>query len=248
MDSTVIIVILIGFSVLSYLYASVGHGGASGYIALLILLGFSPQEIKVPVLILNILVASVSAIQFTVKGYFQWKTFLRLIILSVPLAYLGSKFGIQEKWLSLLLMLFLWYSAWVLWRGEAYWKFPVQSTGGLMFIGGMLGWLSGMLGIGGGILLTPILMASKWGNSKEVSAQSAWFIVVNSLGGLAAISIPEIQQQIQPFWMIFPLILIFGYLGARWGSLKGNEMQLKKIMALVLALASLKLLFQTIGF
>jgi len=68
------------------------------------------------------------------------------------------------------------------------------------------------------------------------------------LGGLAAISIPEIQQQIQPFWMTFPLILIFGYLGARWGSLKGNEMQLKKIMALVLALASLKLLFQTIGF
>jgi uncharacterized membrane protein YfcA len=247
MDSSLILTIILGFSALAFLYASVGHGGASGYIALFILLGFTPLEIKIPVLILNALVASISAIQFTRLGFFKLKPFLSLILLSVPMAYLGSRIGIKESWLNVILMLFLWYSAWVLWKGKTDWRFPVGQKWGLILIGGGLGWLSGMLGIGGGILLTPILMASKWGNSKEVSAQSSWFIVVNSLGGLAATSLPEIQNQTQAFWMIFPIVLVCGFLGARWGSLKSKEHQLKRIMSIVLALASLKLLFQTIG-
>jgi len=247
MDSSLLTAIILGFSAMAFLYASVGHGGASGYLALFILLGFAPSEVKIPVLLLNVLVATLSAIQFTRRGFFKWKSFLYLIILSVPMAFLGSKFGVSEFWLNLLLLFFLWYSAWVVWKGSSAWRLPVQQKWGLILIGGILGWISGMLGIGGGILLTPILIASNWGNSKEVSAQSAWFIVVNSLGGLAALPFSEIQLQASKFWMVFPLVMFMGFVGAFWGSGKGNETQLRRIMSIVLFLASLKLLFQTIG-
>ena len=232
------------FGIIAFLYAAVGHGGASGYIGLMILFGFTPDEFKVPALIMNILVATMSGVQFYLKKQFQWKRFWPLALVSIPFAYYGSKFPLKETWIDLSLVVFLWFAAFTLFKpikqnnnDKVPWPFGV-----LLLISGVIGWLSGMIGIGGGIILTPFLVWAHWGNAKHVAALSAWFIVVNSVAGLLAVPVVEICNTIH--WLSYGLILIvfMGFLGAWWGTKKGNEKQLRQLMGMVLLLASVKLI------
>lgn len=230
--------------VVAFLYASVGHGGASGYLALMAIFSFSPEVMKPTALLLNLFVSSVSFIQFYRGGHFKWNIFLPLAILSVPMAYLGGLItidgNIYKKILGLLLIIpvvrFLFFANI---RVEEIKK---SNTVLSVIIGAVIGFLSGLIGIGGGIILSPILLLLKWTDQKQTAAISAAFIFVNSLSGLAG----QLKKGIHFSGDMFTYVAIAfaaGVCGAYFGSLKFRQNILKNTLGLVLALAAFKLLF-----
>ena len=167
--------------VVAFLYASVGHGGASGYLALMAIFGMAPDVMKPTALMLNLFVSLTAFIQYYRGGHFKWNIFWPLALLSIPAAYLGGLVSIDasvyKKLLGLLLLLpvvrFLFFR-----NTDVSQLKPVKpwlSAG----MGASIGWLSGLIGIGGGIILSPILLLLKWTDQKQTAAISALFIFVN---------------------------------------------------------------------
>lgn len=226
------------------LYASVGHGGASGYLALMALFSFAPEVMKPTALLLNLFVSLTSFIQFYRGSHFRWKIFLPLAIASIPLAFLGGMIvidaGIYKKILGLLLLIpiirFLFFS-----NSEVPETRPSNTTLSLI-IGAGIGFLSGLIGIGGGIILSPILLLLKWTDQKQTAAISALFIFVNSVAGLAGQLTKGIQFSTDMYGYVV-IAFAGGLLGAWLGALRFKQTILKNILALVLLLASWKLLF-----
>lgn len=230
--------------VVAFLYASVGHGGASGYLALMALFGIAPDVMKPTALMLNLFVSLTAFIQYYRGGHFKWQIFWPLALLSVPMAFLGGLISIDahvyKKLLGVLLLLpiirFLFFR-----NIEVHELKPVKpwlSAG----MGAGIGWLSGLIGIGGGIILSPILLLLKWTNQKQTAAISAIFIFVNSLAGLLG----QMKKGVSftPEMTIYVAIAFTGGLaGAYLGALKFNQNILKYSLAAVLAVASYKLIF-----
>jgi uncharacterized protein len=228
----------------AFLYASVGHGGASGYLALMALFSITPEVMKPTALLLNLFVSLTSFIQFYRGGHFKWKIFLPLAIASVPFAFIGGLItidaSIYKKLLGFLLLIpiirFLFFP-----------NIPVnelkKSNNILsLVIGGAIGFLSGLIGIGGGIILSPILLLLKWTDQKQTAAISALFIFVNSLSGL----IGQLTKGIHfspDMYAYVGIAFTGGLCGAYFGSLKFNQNILKYVLAIVLMLAAYKLLF-----
>jgi uncharacterized membrane protein YfcA len=228
----------------AFLYASVGHGGASGYLALMAIFAVAPEVMKPTALLLNLFVSFIAFIQFYRGGHFNTKIFLPLAAASVPLAFLGGLVEVNaliyKKILGILLLIpvtrFLFFSN--LQVNEKRQSNIVLS----LFIGASIGFLSGLIGIGGGIILSPVLLLLKWADQKQAAALSAAFIFVNSLAGLAG----QFSRGIQfsPGMYAFVGIAIAGGLLGSWlGALKFRQVILKNILALVLMLAAYKLLF-----
>ncbi|MGI9192038.1 MAG: sulfite exporter TauE/SafE family protein [Chitinophagaceae bacterium] len=230
------------FALAAFLYASVGHGGASAYLALMSFYGMAPAEAKPLVLLMNIVVSLIALLSFYRKNHFDLSLFLYLAVPAVPMAYLGSRMPLSDAVYRLLLGLLLIASAIKLFLDVK----PAQTIkpyhrGALVVIGIGLGWVSGMLGVGGGILLSPLLMFLAWAPAKTISGISAAFILVNSMSGLLALSFNfQTLQSIQFTWL--GLVPIFGFLGAQWGVERVNYLWIKRLLALVLLLASLKLI------
>jgi uncharacterized membrane protein YfcA len=226
-------------------YSSVGHGGASGYIAVLTILGVSTALVKPSALLLNIFVAGIAFYQYYRKGYFRWRLFYPFAVLSVPMAYLGSFVVLDETWYKRILGICLVLATAriigvfnpkkeVLIR-----KMPVPMG---IVIGAALGFVSGMIGIGGGIILSPVIVLFGWGSLKETSAVSALFIVVNSIAGILGL----LKQKIiwSPQILLWLLVAIAGgFIGSYVGSYKSSNTTLKNILAAVLFVASIKLIF-----
>ena len=242
MDS-IIVFYLILFLV-AFLYASVGHGGASGYLALMAIYGIAPEVMKPTALLLNLFVSLTSFVQFYRGGHFKWKLFVPLAVASVPLAFLGGLItidaSIYKKVLGLLLLIpivrFLFFPN--IPANELKKSNNILS----LIIGGTIGFLSGMIGIGGGIILSPILLLLKWTDQKQTAAISALFIFVNSLSGLAGQLTKGIH--FSPDMLAYVAIAFTGGIcGAWFGSLKFNQNILKYVLAVVLMLAAYKLLF-----
>ena len=232
--------------VVAFLYASVGHGGASGYLALMAIYSVSPAEMKPTALLLNLFVSLTSFIQFYRGGHFKWKTFLPFALASIPLAFIGGRIALDDniykKILGILLLFpiarFLFFpNADVREMKES--KFVPS-----LFIGGAIGLLSGMIGIGGGILLSPVLLLLKWTNQKQTAAISAVFIFVNSAAGLLGQFMSGNGVSFNANMYAYVGIAFAGGLcGAYFGSLKFNQTILKYVLAGVLMLAVYKLLF-----
>lgn len=227
----------------AFLYASVGHGGASGYLALMAIFSIAPDVMKPTALLLNLFVSLTSFIQFYRGGYFKWNVFWPFALLSVPMAYFGGKVGIDadvyKKILGLLLLIpvarFLFFS-------NIQVDEPKKVNAGLaVVIGAVIGFLSGLIGIGGGIILSPILLMLKWANMKQAAAISALFIFVNSLSGLAGQLTKGIQFTTD---MYLYVVIAFagGLAGAYFGSVKLKQNMLKYMLAMVLLIAAVKLL------
>lgn len=230
--------------VVAFLYSSVGHGGASGYIAVLALFGTASLQIKTSSLILNILVSSIAFFQYYKAGYFRWNLFLPFALASVPLAYIGAQIVLTDSvYKKILAVCLLFPIARLMWNnGVREQESQTPNIYISLIIGAAIGLLSGMLGIGGGIILSPILLILHWANMKETAAVSALFILVNSLAGFASI----IQKGNPIESSIFPLILLAvagGIVGAYAGSKKLKLGLLKNILSLVLVIAVLKLFF-----
>lgn len=225
------------------LYASVGHAGASGYLAAMALFGVAPEAMKPAALVLNILVAAIASWKFCRAGAFSWHSFWPVALASVPLAYLGGQLSLPGHWYKPLVGAVLLYAAWRFSRGN---DFSARATAPppyamAMVAGAGMGFLSGLTGVGGGIFLSPLFLFFGWGKIREVSGVAAVFILVNSVAGLAGAMTKGITLPPHlPYWAI--AALAGGYLGAELGSkrLPGSKMQ--KLLALVLLIAGLKMI------
>ncbi len=225
------------------IYASAGHGGASGYIVTMTLLGVAPAVIKPTALLLNLFVSSVAFIQFYRAGHFRWNTFWPFAITSVPLAFLGARLPLSDQLYRQLLagclLLLVVRLIWSARNDDADTK-PIPLAGGLL-TGGIIGLLSGMLGIGGGIILSPLMLFFRWATTRQTAATSALFIFVNSLSGLVSLLAKGYTPDPQQYaWIAaaFAGGLVGGYLGSRRYSIP----TLRYVLAASVAIACLKLL------
>lgn len=230
--------------VIAFLYASVGHGGASGYLALMAIFSVAPDVMKPTALLLNLFVSSVSFVQFYRGGHFKWKIFLPLALASVPMAFLGGLVTVDgtiyKKILGLLLIIpiirFLFFANI---KVEEIKKSGITLS---ILIGAAIGFLSGLIGIGGGIILSPVLLLLKWTDQKQTAAISAAFIFVNSVSGLGGQLTKGIHFSTDMYAYV-AIAFVAGLCGAYFGSLKFKQTILKNTLALVLMLAAYKLLF-----
>lgn len=239
-----IYIFLLILPVVSFLYASVGHGGASGYLALMVLFSFAPETMKPTALLLNLFVAGISFYYYYKEGFFNKKLFLPFAISSIPFAFLGGTIeidaSIYKKILAVLLVFAILKMLKVFGKESDSIK-HIKLWQGLV-VGGIIGFFSGLIGIGGGIILTPVILLLHWGKMKEAAAVSALFIWVNSASGLIGQLSTGIRLNIDSFILV-GVAMVGGILGGYFGSKKFNNQKLRYILALVLAMASFKLFF-----
>lgn len=230
--------------IVSFLYASVGHGGASGYLALMALFSFTPESMKPTALILNLFVAAISFYYYYRAGHFNKKLFLAFALASVPLAYVGGTIevdaSIYKKVLAVLLIFAILKMLNVFGK-ESYETKSIKIWQGLI-VGGIIGFFSGLIGIGGGIILTPIILLLHWGKMKEAAAVSALFIWVNSAAGLFGQLSSGVHIEKASFILV-GIAVVGGILGGYYGSKKINNQKLRYILAFVLIIACGKLFF-----
>ncbi len=229
--------------VLAFLYASVGHGGASGYISLGAIYGIAPPYMKSSALILNLFVAAIAFIQYYRAGHFRWSLFWPFALASVPMSFWGATLPITDSLYKKLLAIALIIAIGRL-LVQATDKTEIKQNPLIisLLIGCTIGLLSGMLGIGGGIILSPVIMFMGWGRMKETAAVSALFIFVNSLSGLAGLYTKGIELNTQLVSWIAAAI-VGGLIGAYQGSFKFNLPTLRYLLAVVLLIACYKLFF-----
>jgi uncharacterized protein len=243
LDTTHLILLLAGITIVAFLYSSVGHAGASGYIAVMTLCGLSATFIRPTALVLNILVATIGSFQFWRAGYFSWRLFWPFATLSVPAAYLGGYLPVPADFLKILIGAVLLFSAVRLFFREGD---PADVGPPRVSIaigtGAGIGFLSGLTGTGGGIFLTPLLLFCRWASIRGAAAVSALFILVNSIAGLAGYI--SSGQPIPNFaWILALAAVIAGTLGSHLGSRLFPVRTISVILATVLVLAGCKLIF-----
>lgn len=227
----------------AFLYSSVGHGGASGYLALMALFGIAPESMRSTSLALNVFVAGIAFFSFYRAGHFHIKLILPFVITSVPCAFLGALVKINPSAYKIILGIFLLFAVGrLLFAPKAI---TGESSGPPLWIalltGGILGFFSGMIGIGGGIILSPLLILLHWAGMKETAAASAFFILLNSISGLAALNINGLHFENQMILWV-AMGILGGLAGSYSGSFKIRPVLLRYPLALVLLVASIKLL------
>jgi hypothetical protein len=244
MSLSVLILLLICILIVAILYSSVGHGGASGYIAVLALFGVIPASFKPTALVLNILVSSIATFSFARAGHFSWRLFWPFAAASIPCSFIGGYLALPLHLYKPLVGVILLFSAGrLLFHTEHADKETRQPPAPVaLCCGALLGLLSGLTGVGGGIFLSPLLLLMKWGRAREVSAVAALFILVNSIAGL--LGHLSSLQAIPHFAPLLALAaLIGGSIGAFFGSRRLPVAAVVRSLALVLSIAGFKLLF-----
>ena len=245
MDPAILGLLACGMLLASFVYASVGHGGASAYLAAMALAGLAPAEIRPIALALNILVSSLAAWKFWRAGHFRWRLFWPFAAVSIPFAYLGGAITLPGNVYKIVVGVVLLYAAWQLWRsgrvGEE--MRPVREPPIVLAIaiGAVLGLLSGLTGVGGGIFLSPLLLMLGWAGTKQTSAVAAPFILVNSIAGLAAGLISGAASLPAMTWILGGVVLVGGWLGAEHGSRRFTNPVVRRVLAVVLAVAGAKM-------
>lgn len=226
------------------LYSSVGHAGGSGYLAAMALFAVAPDQMKPAALVLNILVAAIATTRFTLAKAFDLKLFLPLVLASAPLAFVGGAWSLPGQWYKVLVALALVAAAIRLSMPARSEESPVKEaplwqTVGL---GALIGLLSGLTGVGGGIYLTPVILFAGWARPREASGVSAAFILVNSITGLAGRwqSAPVLPPQLG-YWAV--AAVGGGLLGSHLGVKTLGAAGLKRALSAVLVVAALKLVF-----
>ncbi|MCX7041201.1 MAG: sulfite exporter TauE/SafE family protein [Gammaproteobacteria bacterium] len=239
-ENLALLVLAIGL--VAFLYSSVGHAGASGYIAVMTLASLAPAVIKPSALVLNILVASIGSWQFYRAGHFRWNLFWPFALLSIPLAFLGGYLDLPTHLFKLLVGIVLLLSAlYFFWRPDNDEIDEAPSLPIAIASGGVLGFFAGLTGTGGGIFLTPLLLVMRWARTKQAAATSALFILVNSIAGLAgnASSVGSIPCLV---WPLAIAAVVGGSAGSYFGSRRYPAATIKRLLAAVLVIAGLKLL------
>ncbi len=245
---TVEIVIVLTIFVVAVLYSSVGHGGASGYLAVMALFAIAPETTKPTALILNLFVALIAFVQFYRAGNFDRKIFLPFAMASIPFAFVGGMIHLPTAVYKVILGVALMLAAIRLainLKSESEIKPPQIWI--CLLIGAGLGFVSGLIGIGGGIFLTPILLLTNWSETKKAAGVSALFIWVNSFSGLLGNWLLGKDSQISNLptivWFWIGTAIVGGLIGATLGSYHLNSLILRRVLAFGLMVAGAKLIF-----
>src|SRR5947207_1146724 len=243
MDNTQLVFLCLAIALVAFLYSSVGHAGASGYIATMTLFSLAPAVIRPTSLVLNILVAVIGSFQFWRAGYFSWKLFWPFALLSIPAAYAGGYLQPSAGVLRILIGVVLLFSAarLIFRRNDPPETSPPEKPIAVG-VGAGLGFLSGLTGTGGGIFLTPLLLFCKWAHIRQAAAVSALFILVNSIGGLigyftAVRSIPTLGL------VLAAPAIIGGTIGSYFGRRRFSSRRTSIRLAIMLTCAGSKLIF-----
>jgi hypothetical protein len=209
------------------------------------LAGIAPAEMRPIALALNILVSSLGTWKFARAGYFRWRLLWPFAVVSIPMAYVGGAITLPGQAYKILVGVVLFYAAVQLWRsgrsGEEMREVREPPLGWAMLIGAAMGLLAGLTGVGGGIFLSPLLLMLGWAGTKQTSAVAAPFILVNSLAGLAAIFAAKGAALPSYVWLLAAAVLIGGWLGAEYGSRRFANPVVRRVLAVVLALAGAKM-------
>lgn len=245
MDPLLVSLLALAMLVAAFGYASVGHGGASAYIAVMALAGIAPQEMRPIALVLNVLVSSLGTWKFARAGHFRWSLFWPFAVVSIPMAYLGGALVLPGQAYKAVVGAVLLYAAWQLWRsgkqGEEMRSLRPPPLAAAMGIGAVMGLLAGLTGVGGGIFLSPLLLMLGWAGTKQTSAISAPFILVNSLAGLAAHVVAKGTDLPAYVPVLATAVLLGGWFGAEYGAKRFANPLVRRVLAVVLALAGGKM-------
>jgi len=237
-------IFLLILPVVSFLYASIGHGGASGYLALMAIFSVTPELMKPTALLLNLFVAAIAFYYYYKEGYFNKKLFISFAVASIPMSIIGGYIEVDttiyKKILAVLLLFAILKMLNIFGKESAIIR-DIKLWQGIV-VGGIIGFFSGLIGIGGGIILSPIILLFHWGKMKEAAAVSALFIWVNSAGGLIGQLSSGVNLNIQSFGLV-AIALIGGVFGAYYGSKKLNNQNLRYLLASVMAIACFKLFY-----
>lgn len=241
-------IILLFFTV-AILYSSVGFGGGSSYLAILALTGIAFTQIRATALLCNIVVVSGNVFLFYRNKNIDFKKIIPLIVWSIPLAYLGGYLKISQQIFFVLLGLTLLFASISMWLSNKIVKSELTTRNKSNFknsvFGGLIGFISGMVGIGGGIFLAPLLHLTNWDTPKKIAATASVFILVNSVVGLfGQFSNPDFYID----WNLTSILLITVFIGGQIGSRVSNTsftpIQLKKATAILIAFVSIRILWK----
>ncbi len=244
MTTDLLLLLTLSVFVIAFLYSSVGHAGASGYIAVMTLFALAPAEIKPTALALNILVASIGTWQFWRAGHFSWPLFWPFALLAIPSAFLGGYLNLPTHAFKILVGLVLLFSALrFLARPPAEpERAQAPSRPVALGVGAGLGLLAGLTGTGGGIFLTPLVIFMRWARTKTASAVSALFILCNSISGL--LGNLSVTKTFPGFaWPLALAVVFGGTVGSYLGSRRFPHTAIKRLLAVVLIIAGIKLIF-----
>jgi uncharacterized membrane protein YfcA len=240
-----VIVLGILFFLTAVLYAAVGFGGGSGYLAVMGLLGMAPEVMRPTSLALNVLVAGIGTWKHVRAGHFPARLFWPIAVFSIPFAFLGGQLSLPPAVYRPVIGVILMYVAVRLWRGRD------RKDGGrtavlpvwlAVVVGAMIGFVSGLLGIGGGIFLGPVLLLTGWAETRPVMSVTAGFVLVNSMAGLVGnVSVMASLPGELPWWLL--AAGVGGWLGAELSSRRLASRRLLQLLAVVLLLAAVRLLF-----
>jgi uncharacterized membrane protein YfcA len=231
------------FLVGAALYASVGHGGASSYLAVMGLFSLSPEVMKPTALALNILVAAVATVKFYRAGLFRWNLFWPFAVVSIPAAFVGGATVLPARWYKVLVGIVLLYAAVWMFRSslKPSTRQPHSPPIWAALVSGLvIGFLSGLTGVGGGIFLSPLLLYMGWSETRATSAVAAPFILVNSISGLLGhlSSVTRLPPNL-PIWAV--AVVLGGWIGASYGARRAPTPVLRQLLSAVLIVAGLKL-------
>tara|TARA_B100000767_G_scaffold21017_1_gene18930 strand:- start:2554 stop:3339 length:786 start_codon:yes stop_codon:yes gene_type:complete len=235
-----------GLLIVSALYSSVGHGGASGYLALLSLSSYGAMSsiwLKQHVWVMNVVVASIAFFHYNKSGHHNIKLTIPFILASIPMALIGGMLAIDGNMYDLLLSITLVWASYKIinFSSHKISNNALPNTFEPYFWGGGIGFLSGLIGIGGGIFLSPILLLKGWANVKTAAATAALFIVVNSISGLAGTAISgNLDLDFSLLGLFLITIALGGYVGSKYGAKHASNSVVRKLLAIVLIFAATK--------
>ena len=231
--------------VAAVLYSSVGHGGGSGYLAAMAIVGLAPDVMKPTALFLNILVSTISSVSYYRAGAFSWRLFWPFAVASIPLAFVGGIVQVPTTVYRQVVGAVLLVAAFRMYRtaGQTV-PFPTRGVPvvGASICGGSIGLLSGLTGVGGGIFLGPLLLFARWADAKQTAGVSAVFVLVSSAAGLAGrLSATSNFPSSIGLWAV--AAVAGGLLGATIGSRRFDSSTPRRALAVVLVIARVRLIF-----
>jgi uncharacterized membrane protein YfcA len=245
MDLFGMIVLAALVCIVAALYSSVGHGGASGYLAVLSLFSIGPAEMSTTALILNVIVSAIGFISFLRAKHFTFSLAWPFLLLSVPAAFVGGMIHTSDRTYLVLLALVLLVAAYRMYKktngGNEVVEAKAPPLSVALPVGGGIGFLSGIVGVGGGIFLSPLMIAARWADPKHTAAVSAFFILINSLAGIGGRLVSSNFFHGSMVYLIVAAV-IGGLGGSYLGANKFTALVLRRILSVVLIIAAAKLI------